>query len=248
MTPINIPHNTKCYIISDVHGKYSELQQLIHDYSINEEDIVIFQGDLINKGKENIETLDYALSRPNTYILLGNHEEVFVDYFLHNKSAAKLFLESAGGSWVFPQEPSIMKEYASKLNEKAILAIELNIDSFSLGVCHAAVPFNDWQEIRNDPFRYKKRILWDESHFNAHLQGKYGMIKNIDGVMVGHIPVESYKTIGNVIYMDTGSLENENKIGILEIRDAIKILNLKESVIEETITPSLFTRLKKLFC
>lgn len=45
---------------------------------IRENDTVFFLGDFINEFSENIKVLDFVLNRKNSYLPMGNYEEVFV--------------------------------------------------------------------------------------------------------------------------------------------------------------------------
>ena len=62
-------------IIGDVHGCLDELQELLYEHTVTRENtVIIFCGDIINKGPKNIETLRYV-RRLRAYVTRGNHEE-----------------------------------------------------------------------------------------------------------------------------------------------------------------------------
>mmetsp|Transcript_10723 Transcript_10723/g.13406 ORF Transcript_10723/g.13406 Transcript_10723/m.13406 type:complete len:316 (-) Transcript_10723:776-1723(-) len=59
-------------IIGDVHGCFKELKTLIESY-VEINDLVIFVGDLINKGPNSLQVLRYA--REHNFVgVVGNHE------------------------------------------------------------------------------------------------------------------------------------------------------------------------------
>jgi serine/threonine protein phosphatase 1 len=231
MHNVSISNDKNVFVIADIHGQYEKLMKTFKINDIRENDIVFFLGDFINKGPDNIKVLDFVLNRNNSYLLLGNHEETFIDHFLNNKSSSKLFLESAGGLWCLNQDRELMCKYAHKLSESCKYYYEISFNDISIGLCHASVPFNNWKEIRDGYNRYKKRIIWDEGHFRDFENSeKVEFIKNIDGVLFGHIPVDKRKVIGNSIYLDEGSFDESELIGCTSIFDAIKLLNIKKEV------------------
>ncbi|XP_077995569.1 bis(5'-nucleosyl)-tetraphosphatase PrpE [asymmetrical]-like [Glandiceps talaboti] len=63
-------------MIGDVHGCYDELMEILEQTQAHEEDaIVIFVGDLINKGPKNKTVLDFVKKMRNAYAVRGNHDE-----------------------------------------------------------------------------------------------------------------------------------------------------------------------------
>ncbi|XP_070572611.1 uncharacterized protein [Ptychodera flava] len=63
-------------IIGDVHGCYDELIELLDKTrSLDDDALVLFVGDLINKGPKNKQVLDYVKELPNAYAVRGNHDE-----------------------------------------------------------------------------------------------------------------------------------------------------------------------------
>ncbi len=69
------------YVISDIHGCYSELLSMLKKIRFSETDRLIFAGDSIDRGKQNYEILCWMEQRlTNVLLLRGNHEEEFVSY------------------------------------------------------------------------------------------------------------------------------------------------------------------------
>ncbi|GHB98512.1 hypothetical protein GCM10007047_13330 [Cerasicoccus arenae] len=67
-------HPGKIYTIGDVHGCNVELEDLLNQLNLGEHDMVVFVGDLINRGPDSLAVLDIARNLPGAYCLLGNHE------------------------------------------------------------------------------------------------------------------------------------------------------------------------------
>ncbi|MCW3845618.1 serine/threonine protein phosphatase [Sphingomonas sp. LB-2] len=84
----SVPPGERIYAIGDIHGRADLLDQLLA--MIDEDNIargpakirLIFLGDLIDRGPDSkgvVERLmDVKARHPETHILLGNHEEVFL--------------------------------------------------------------------------------------------------------------------------------------------------------------------------
>lgn len=68
----------KVLIIGDVHGHYDELVELLSDHGgiDNKNNLYVFSGDLIDRGKKSIEVVDLILGRKrdNVIVVEGNHE------------------------------------------------------------------------------------------------------------------------------------------------------------------------------
>ena len=81
------------FVIGDIHGCLNQLIS-IHDQIFNyksykkEEDLLIYIGDYIDRGPKSKQVIDQILQLKNkeikTVFLMGNHEEMMID-FLFNK-------------------------------------------------------------------------------------------------------------------------------------------------------------------
>lgn len=73
---------SRVIIVGDVHGCFEELTELLERCSFNElEDVLVFVGDLVNKGPSSVEVVRYIhqLSlREVAYSVIGNHDEAML--------------------------------------------------------------------------------------------------------------------------------------------------------------------------
>lgn len=69
----------KFLIYSDVHGNLPAFEKMLHVE--NHCDGYICLGDLVNYGPWSNECVDLAVSLPNSVIIMGNHEEAFLNGF-----------------------------------------------------------------------------------------------------------------------------------------------------------------------
>ena len=76
--PINLSAYDKVHIIGDIHGCYTALMGFMNNHDVNANDFFIFLGDYLDRGLENVQTLEYLLdlweNHKNVYFLEGNHE------------------------------------------------------------------------------------------------------------------------------------------------------------------------------
>lgn len=91
------------YFMSDIHGCYEEYLEALDKIHFCEKDELYILGDVLDRGPEPMKILQDLMSRPNVYLILGNHD------YLALKMLKKLNVE--------------IKEdnYASHLTQKDIL-------------------------------------------------------------------------------------------------------------------------------
>ena len=89
----------KTFIIGDVHGCIDELQELMQQLAPSANDHIIFIGDLIDRGPDSLGVVREVVrwsNRFNVQLVLGNHEEKFLRYAHHIKTASGLETEMKG--------------------------------------------------------------------------------------------------------------------------------------------------------
>lgn len=73
----------KIYAIGDIHGELDKLERIIDRIDIKEDDLLIFLGDYIDRGKNPYGVIEFLLSldkKHNCIFIKGNHEDMFIDY------------------------------------------------------------------------------------------------------------------------------------------------------------------------
>ena len=72
------------YCISDVHGCYDEFMNLLEIINFNsEQDNLYVLGDVIDRGKKPLECLNYIRNTNGAELLIGNHEQMMIDYYFN---------------------------------------------------------------------------------------------------------------------------------------------------------------------
>ena len=80
-----LPKNRRILVVSDVHGALDYLRGLLARVRFSEDDLLILDGDLLEKGPSSLETLRYVVRLSRTHAvwpLMGNCdglERLFLD-------------------------------------------------------------------------------------------------------------------------------------------------------------------------
>ncbi len=61
-------------VIGDIHGCFEELTELLKQVNLKDEDCLISVGDVVDRGNRSRDVVDFLQARPNTIVLMGNHE------------------------------------------------------------------------------------------------------------------------------------------------------------------------------
>lgn len=62
------------FIIGDIHGCYDQLIELTQKIGLTDNDWLISVGDIVDRGNKSKEVYQYFSNRPNSIVLMGNHE------------------------------------------------------------------------------------------------------------------------------------------------------------------------------
>jgi len=66
------------YVMSDIHGCFDAMNEMLKKIGFSKEDKLIFAGDYIDRGKQSFEMLNWIASEPENIIFLcGNHDIEF---------------------------------------------------------------------------------------------------------------------------------------------------------------------------
>ena len=73
----------RAVVISDVHGEYDKMIAALDAVQFDKDkDILVSNGDLIDRGPKVMECIRYVLNCPHHLIILGNHEYMFLEMLL----------------------------------------------------------------------------------------------------------------------------------------------------------------------
>tara|TARA_B100001996_G_scaffold131422_1_gene99922 strand:- start:114 stop:917 length:804 start_codon:yes stop_codon:yes gene_type:complete len=69
------------WVIGDVHGHFKTFQVLVKKLELNENDVVVMLGDLIDRGPESAQIVHFVRTTRNFYSIRGNHEQMMIEGF-----------------------------------------------------------------------------------------------------------------------------------------------------------------------
>lgn len=66
------------FIIGDIHGCFTELHELLNKAGILDDDLIIAMGDIVDRGPDSAQVLDFFSNNPSRLSLIGNHERKLI--------------------------------------------------------------------------------------------------------------------------------------------------------------------------
>ena len=211
--------NIKKYLLhGDIHGAYSLFIKALKDQGFNpEEDLCVCTGDLIDRGKESYLTPN-LINEPWFETVIGNHEEFCIKGLNDSYTENIHSVSNNGGAW-FYELPYKDRVQIVSLFQSLPYAIQLNLENKKLGIVHADLPSDDWNEAvklieqncyvdGRDPLAI---TTWSRATANKIQSNQFvDSIKNIDQLYLGHTVVKSPIISGNINLIDTGAVFTGN--------------------------------------
>lgn len=204
----------KTYIISDLHGRYDLLEQILN--FIDETDELICLGDSGDRGPQSYKTLVTCLTHPQITYLRGNHDQMLHDALVNNEP---WLLIANGGKETFIDciDSPDFKFIVNKLNKLPYLIIRENKENNKIYyLSHSGFRTHVLDDLDEMTIRDKENhFLWDRNHFSEPwpTDEKY---KNIY-IIHGHTPIPTYQedkvngeidiyANGHKVNIDTGAV------------------------------------------
>ncbi len=205
----------KYAVIGDVHGCYDALQRLCealgydHDFHHPEGRVLVFVGDLINRGPESVRVLRLAsrlVGQGRARLTLGNHDDA-LNRWLHGETVDtgkggldKTLLEIEGRD----DKKTLKKAIAALYDQAALYWV---LDGGALIVAHAGI--EEGMIGKTDP--ETRRFILNGDAIGKSPQGKTlrrDWAADYHGrpfIVYGHTPQERAEVRGNTVNIDTGA-------------------------------------------
>lgn len=205
----------RLFFTTDIHGELPTLLHGLKELGFNEvEDTLVCAGDLIDRGRYNLETaMHFLTDQTGAYhTVLGNHDCFCFDTTGYNENYACWLIN--GGAWALSKinPNSLGEEGIHKLADKMKrlpYAIEVSHKGLTYGVVHAGVPEElSWQEFvaslndGNTSAKFEATWLRDIVEYRKHYEDNF--VKGVDYTIHGHTPVREPTMIANRLHIDTG--------------------------------------------
>ena len=210
------------FAIGDIHGCLNELTSLhkkilIHDKFDVKNDLIIYLGDYIDRGKNSKEVINQILKLKNKKIktvnLMGNHDEFMIDFLFNNKNNIKNwlnfgldqtlrsygievvdFIKDGFGDDIIDQLRNTLLSTMSEEHVNFFKDLELSFSSENYLFVHAGI---DPKKTLED--QTKEDFLWSRSKSFFDKDFKAQKI-----IVHGHTPEENIINNPHRINIDTG--------------------------------------------
>lgn len=97
------------YVISDIHGQYDALMEMINLIQFTEDDELYILGDVIDRGLKSVECIRWICKQDNVLTLLGNHELLLYDGYIHDTAALYSTLTEVREKLTIAEQTEIVK-------------------------------------------------------------------------------------------------------------------------------------------
>lgn len=146
------------YMCADLHGQYWAWEKIKRH--INADDTLIFLGDAIDRGPDGVQIAMELLKRPNATYLLGNHEDMMLNYFAGENK--KLWYYNGGEithQAIKELDAETRKWFLNEMNNLPTEATYQRPDGKIFSFSHAGyTPRTHREPIYND-------LIWDRNHY-----------------------------------------------------------------------------------
>lgn len=201
------------FVVGDIHGCFDVLRGELAAVAFDESRDRLFSvGDLVDRGPSSAEAVEW-IARPWFHAVRGNHEQMAIGVASGKHDWSNYAMN--GGSWFLALDDDL-QQLIAQVFDTLPYAIEVETSAGLVGIVHAEVAGNNWQEfveaLDADASRTKLRnihesALWARSKITYQLEY---LIDGVHRVYVGHTPVKAPVTLGNVTYIDTGAVFGES--------------------------------------
>ena len=194
----------KLFVVSDIHGHYSEMKKALDDAgfdSENESHIFVSCGDLFDRGTENLAVYDFVRGLKNKILIRGNHEDMLYKTLVgrklllnSNNNGTDITIRQLIGEDAIDGDYNIVYEpYKARINE-ILDFIDSMIDYYENDgyvLTHGWVPIilEDRTPIVDPNWRNASNIEWGDARW-LQWQQLYETDAKIEGktIICGHRP------------------------------------------------------------
>lgn len=129
------------YVISDLHGEYDDFLKMIKLIDLKSTDTLFVLGDVFDRGRYPISILKLIMTSKNIEFVLGNHEEMALQYFKTKDYLDKRCWELYGGHTTLAEFDKLTSQERSDIiNFLETAPLYKVIDKFVLSHSGLVVP------------------------------------------------------------------------------------------------------------
>ena len=175
------------YAVGDIQGCFLELKKGLEEINFNpKKDFLWITGDLINRGPESLEVMNFVFENKNSiHLVLGNHDLHFLNLFFNQ---AKMKKEDTLKGLLNSSKANIYAEFLT--NQPIFFNKEISHGkkNISVAMVHAGIPDNldlDQCNLISEDFSYKikknpKKFLKKIFKKNSGSHSSKELLKNLN--------------------------------------------------------------------
>ncbi len=201
-----LENNNNVWIVGDIHGYYDSFVKLVSKLKLNDGDLLISIGDMIDGGPESVGVVEFFIENDQFLAILGNHEQMLLDDW-NEKSKFEVSILDSSGFWA-SKNPVVRNKKLTIVDYLSNLPTEIILEKFRL--VHAGYrdfPYSSSLEDQSDEDR-----LWSRDIFSV----RYPFDQNRT-IIVGHTTIQKFGLIeDNSVWRSEIKLEDgrDSAIGI----------------------------------
>lgn len=207
------------YVLSDIHGRKDKFVEMLEKINFSDNDELYILGDVFDRGPDPIGVIDIIVSKKNIHLLLGNHEQMFIDFIDYGDFDTWRY---NGGETTLVQIQKRGSDYLSILYKyvKELPVIKV-VDNFIL--THAAINFVNGYE------NMTLKELLDKQTFDFNIWSRDNVMEDKQfkdyEIIVGHTPVQTINGGHEIIennhthYIDCGAVFLGGKLACIRLED-----------------------------
>ena len=176
--------NHNVWVVGDIHGYYDSFVKLVSKLNLDDGDLVISIGDMIDGGPESVGVVELFMVNDQFIAILGNHEQMLLDDW-NKKSKFEVGILKSSGFWA-SKNPVDRNKKLTIVEYLSNLPTEIILEKFRL--VHAGYrdfPYSSSLEQQTDEDR-----LWSRDIFTV----RYPFDQNRT-IIVGHTTIQKFGLI-----------------------------------------------------
>ena len=233
------------YVISDIHGQYTALMNILEYIKFSYNDKLYVLGDMIDRGDDGLKVFDYCFNTSNVYPLKGNHE-IMMQEALSTDTEESLelwYLNGGVSTSKYIKEKKQADKYIKMINNLPSY-YDISVQNNEFLLVHAGISFSGaasgyyFDSVdKEDILKYSKEnnyFYWARDDFESqqtlkHYLHGYKMIH-------GHTPInKKCEWNSNIINIDTGAGQRKRLSCYCIEKNTIVSYNMQSDTISEYI-------------
>ena len=194
------------WVVGDVHGCFQTLRQALLSIEFEHgRDRLFSVGDLINRGPNSIEALEWLEAERFEAVVMGNHEAEMVRLL---QTGEILDPPRREQQWMrqIPRQELFRWHQALR---PLPLAVTVETPTGHVGIVHCSTLQDGWEStveaLEKRDIDAINTILLGPDERRKRTEQARKVVSGIDRVFAGHLPVSEPKVTGNTWNLDTGA-------------------------------------------